>query len=180
MTNSLDKSWHLANTPLEIQVTEMEFQFWRLFYGFIRWQEENENAANDIPLTGLEVAILHIIRMGDKPKTAYDICRLLNRDDKHNVEYCIRKLLAAELIKKIKVNPKNLAFEITEKGIKDTDMYTEARRSILMELFKKEKGINLEETAHTLTKLRSIYDEASRLASSYKFMPRQAVTDKQD
>ena len=166
---SIDKTWHLAQSTEEIKVTEFEFQLWRVFYGFLRWQKECEHSANDTDLIGDELAILHVIRMKDKPKTTYDLARLLNRDDTFNINYIIRKLLKRGLIKKVPAqgSKKMLAYQITEAGIKNTDAYTSVRKSILINMFIKETELNLEEISKTLAKLKAIYDEADRAAASY-------------
>ena len=36
----LDRGWHLARTPLEIDVTEIEYALMRCFEAFGRWQTE--------------------------------------------------------------------------------------------------------------------------------------------
>lgn len=167
--NNLDKTWHLAENDDEIKVADFELQLWRVFYGFLRWQEGCERSANGTDLTGNELAVLHIIRMKDRPKSIYDIGRLLNRDDTFNIQYSIRKLLKMGLIEKCKTSSqKILAYQITEAGIRNTDIYTQARKSILIDIFIKESDLNLTEMTKTLTKLKAIYDEADRTAASYK------------
>lgn len=166
--NNLDKTWHLAENEDELKVTDFELQLWRVFYGFLRWQEGCERSANGTDLTGNELAVLHIIRMKDRPKSIYDIGRLLNRDDTFNIQYSIRKLLKMGLIEKCKFAQKILAYQITEAGTKNTDIYTRARRSILIDLFIKESDLTLTEMTKTLTKLKAVYDEADRTAASYK------------
>lgn len=170
MNDVLDKKWHLAETENEIKVTEFELLLWRVFYGFLRWQEDCESCVSESDITGNDLAILHIIRMRNRHKTLYEIGRLLNREDHYNIQYSLRKLEKLGLIKKAKLsgNKKTVTFEITEKGLKDTDAYTIARRSILLEMLKKEKGLKLEETTETLSKIKAIYDEAGRMAASYK------------
>src|SRR5947207_1990398 len=101
MMSVLDKTWHLAENEAEIKVTEFELQLWRVFYGFLRWQEKCENIANGTDLTGNELAILHVVRMKNRPKAINDIMRLLNRDDTFNIHYSIRKLIKMGLIKKV-------------------------------------------------------------------------------
>lgn len=166
---SVDKTWHLAQSTEEIKVTEFEFQLWRAFYGFIRWQEECERSANGTDLTGDELAVLHIIRMKDKPKTIYDLARLLNRDDTFNINYSIRKLLRKGLIEKVPAagSKKTLAYRITKEGIQNTDTYTRVRKNILINMFIKENNLKLEEITTTLAKLKAIYDEADRAVAAY-------------
>lgn len=166
----IDKTWHLAQNSDEIKITEFELQLWRVFYGFLRWQERCEKSVNGLDLTGNELAVLHIIRMKDKPKSLYDIGRLLNRDDTFNIHYSIRKLLKMGLIEKVQSVPgdrKTFAYQATEAGIKNTDSYTEVRRSILIEMFSREPGLKLEELERNLAKIKAIYDDADRAVASY-------------
>lgn len=161
------RSWHLAETSDEVKITEFELQLWRVFNGFIRWQESCEKIANGIDLTGSELAVLHVIRMTDRPKNVNDIMRLLNRDDTFNIHYSIRKLLKIGLIKKLSSNKKAYAYEITEEGIKNTDLYRNIRKNTLIDLFSKEEDLSLEGIVKTLAKLKAIYDEADRVVASY-------------
>lgn len=147
----------------EVKVTEFELQLWRVFYGFLRWQEECEKSANGTQLSGNELAILHIVRLKNRSKTITDIERLLNRDDVHNIRYSLNKLLKLGLIKKTlsNYNGKNYLFEVTEAGIKDTDNFLKLRKSILVNMFK-ELNLDLEEMIKNLTKIKAVYDEADR------------------
>lgn len=157
------ETWHLAGNEDEIKVTEFELQLWRVFYGLQRWQEECEKNSNGNILSSNELAILHIIRMKNRPKTLTDIERLLNRNDTHNIRYSINKLLKMGLIKKTQsaYSGKNYYFEITEEGRKDTDNYSRMRKFILIHMFK-ESGLDLEELSKNLIKIKAIYDEADR------------------
>lgn len=167
----IDKRWHLAETDDEIKVADFELQLWRVYYGFRRWQEECEKIANGTELSSDELAILHVIRMKDRPKSVYDIGRLLNRDDPFNIQYNIRKLLEMGFIDKTPSasNKKQLLYFATPEGIKNTDTYVQARRNILITEFSKEMAtIDLEEVTRVLTKLKAVYDEALRAAASYE------------
>lgn len=163
----IDKTWHLAETEEEIKVTEFELQLWRIFYGFIRWQEECEKTANNTDLTGNELAVLHVIRMKNRPKTISDIGRLLNRDDTFNIKYSLRKLVKKKLIQSTVGSKRASSYQITEEGIKNTDSYTATRRNILIELFVKNHDLDLEDLAEKLAKFKGIYDEAVRAVASY-------------
>lgn len=172
--NTLDKNWHLAQDEISIQVSEFELQLWRVFYGFTRWQEECEKSVNGTDLTANELAVLHIIRMKEKPKTVYDIGRLLNRNDTYNIIYSIRKLLKLGLIEKVKYSPNDkktnkttLAYQITEEGIQNTDTYTSTRAEVLITMFENEKDINLKDLVRIFTKLNALYNEADRTVSTY-------------
>lgn len=172
---NLDKTWHLATSDEEIRITEFELLLWRVTYAFFRWQEECEKVANNDELSSDELAVLHIIRMKDRPKTIADIARLLNRDSFFffSINYNISKLMKLGLVKKLAASTKKqLQYEVTEKGKKNTDAYTKARRSILINEFKKNlSNINLEEISNGLMNLKGIYEEAIRVAASSSYEP---------
>lgn len=167
----LDRTWHLAENDDEIKVTEFELALWQLVHGFIRWQEDCESCVNNTDLTGNDLAVLHIIRMKDRPKTYYEIARLLNREDIFNIKYSIRKLEKSELIRKTPSKDKTATYEITDAGIKNTEDYTKARRAILIELYKHEPGLSLEKITQALIKLKALYAEAGSIAASYRRVP---------
>lgn len=167
--SEIDKSWHLAETHKEIEIAEFELLLWRVFHGFLKWQEECEYSANNNDLTGNELSVLHLIRMRDRPKTVADIANLLNREDTFNITYSIKKLLKMGLIERAKGSTKRgTTYRITEAGIKNTDTFTRARNSTLIEAYKKEPDIDLPELIKTFIKVKSIYDEAAKLAAFYK------------
>ncbi|WP_342220264.1 winged helix DNA-binding protein [Rickettsiella endosymbiont of Miltochrista miniata] len=170
MKTLIDKTWHLAKNEEEAKLTDFEFQLWRVFYGFTRWQEGCERVANQTDLTGSELSLLHIIRMKGRSKTINELTRLLNRNDTFNVSYSIQKLIKNGLIRKIlsdKKNKKAYSYEITEEGIKNTDAYTALRQSLLIELLKKKKELNLEKFTDVLSELIAIYEEADRTVLTY-------------
>ncbi len=169
MINLVNKTWHLAKNEEEAKLTDFEFQLWRVFYGFTRWQEGCERVANQTDLTGSELSLLHIIRMKGRSKTINELTRLLNRNDTFNVNYSIQKLIKNGLIRKMgdNNNKKAYSYEITEEGIKNTDAYTALRQSILIELLKKKKELNLEKFTDVLSELIAIYEEADRTVLTY-------------
>ena len=171
MSNLVTKTWHLAKNEEETKLTDFEFQLWRVFYGFTRWQEGCERVANQTDLTGSELSLLHIIRMKNRPKTISELTRLLNRSGSaFNINYSIQKLIKHGLIRKLldENNKKAFSYEITEEGIKNTDAYTALRQTILIELFKKKKKeLNLEQFTDVLSELIALYEEADRAVLAY-------------
>lgn len=169
MADLVDSTWHLAQTEPEKRLTSFELELWRVFHGFLRWQEDCENCINKHDLSAHDIAILHVIRVRNNPKTLYDIGRILNRSDVYNMQYSIRKLEKLGLIKKSSNrNKKMTVYTITEKGVEDTDAFTAAKRVILVELFKKEIALNLDELTAFMQKLRVIYDSAADIAATYR------------
>lgn len=168
------KTWHLAESEEEIKITDFEFHLWRVFYGFLRWQEGCENVANQTDLTGSELSILHIIRMNERAKTLNELMRLLNRDDTFNVNYSIRKLIKKGLVKKVsssETNKKTPAYEITKAGIQNINMYIQLRKQVLVDKFFKKKELNLEKITEILASIIAIYDEADRTVLTYTRIP---------
>lgn len=171
MGSNLDKSWHLAENADEVKVAEFEFQLWRIFNSFVKWQEDCQRFACGEVLSAQELAILHIIRMKEQPKNIYELCRLLNRDDPHNIQYYVKKLAKMGLVEPLTGQTgTKLAYRITESGLKNTQKYRDARHDLLIKLLN-DLGldkIDIEGATTVMSFLRGIYDEASRLAAAYK------------
>lgn len=168
MDNLQDRQWHLAQTEEEIEVTDFELQLWRVFFGFLRWQQECEKNVNGTNLLGQDLSVLHIIRMKNRPKSITDIARLLNRDDTFNIQYSIRKLLKLNLIRKTKIpGSKSIVYQMTELGIENTDNMAKARKKILIEMFIRDSNVDFATTTQALIKLKSIYGEAEHAAVSH-------------
>ncbi|WP_245464574.1 winged helix DNA-binding protein, partial [Mesorhizobium sp. M8A.F.Ca.ET.021.01.1.1] len=94
----LDRGWHLARTPLEIDVTEVEYALMRSYEAFGHWQAECLATVIEFSASGPENALLHVIRMNDRPKSVRDLAQMTNRDDIPNIQYSLRKLLKGGLI----------------------------------------------------------------------------------
>ncbi|CAD5201655.1 winged helix DNA-binding protein [Pseudomonas sp. FEN] len=166
----IDKTWHLAITDDEVDWAECELQLWRAFNAFKRWQLECEKMVNNSKLSVDELAVLHVIRMNDRPKTIAEVGRLLNRPDHFNINYSITKLSERGLVRKYQpLKNKHVQLSVTEEGRRSTDKYTEARKNILFGEFSSEIGsINLKEVVLGLRQIKVVYEEAHRAASVYK------------
>jgi predicted MarR family transcription regulator len=88
-------SWHLARTETERQLSDFEFGLERLAQAYYRWKAACLAAVCDTPLSGDDVAVLNVIRMGDEPKRLSEVGQLLNRVDVPNLQYAARKLTRA-------------------------------------------------------------------------------------
>lgn len=166
--DGIDSPWFLAKTELEKDVTEFEFILWRLYYSFTKWQEDCKNSISDADIGADDIAIVHLIRMRDRPKTVYEVARLMNRDDMPNLQYSLRKLLKLKLIKKYQQkNKKASIYEISEKGVEFTDRYSEARSNFLIKLFEN-KNLEWKVAYSVMLECKNMYDEASRVAAISK------------
>lgn len=160
-------NWHLGNTDLEAKLSEFEFLLWRLFYSFIKWHEDCQRCVtNEDGVSADEIALMHLIRMRDRPKTISEIARLMNRDDTSNLHYSLKKLLKLNIIRKSKKSSKkSVFFEITGKGVSITEKYGDIRRNILIKLLKNTEKLEWNILYDFAKEFKNIYDEASRTAS---------------
>ena len=165
-----DLRWHLAESPGEIEFTELEFALMRTYEGFARWQSECLASVVDLAASGAENAMLHIIRMNDRPKTIKDLARLTNRDDVPNIQYSLRKLIAAGLVERKGSGRSGVTYEVTGEGRRVTDDYGALRRRLLIEAIGSVPDMpeRLREATRTLNLLCGIYEEVARVAATHR------------
>ncbi|MGB8812569.1 MAG: winged helix DNA-binding protein [Paracoccaceae bacterium] len=168
--DALDYRWHLAENPTEVDTTELEFALMRTFEGFGRWQSECLASVCDLAATGPENALLHIIRMNERPKTMKDLARLTNRDDVPNIQYSLRKLLGAGLVIRKGAGRSGVTYEVSDLGRKVTEDYGALRRRLLIGAIANLPGFagRLEEATRTLNLLSGIYEEVARVAATHR------------
>src|SRR5258705_10212202 len=117
-------SWHLAAPETERRLSEFEFRLERLAQAYYRWKASCLAAVCDVPLTGDDVAVLNVVRMGDEPKRLSEIGQLLNRVDVPNLQYATRKLVKAGLIEtEGSSSRKETRYRATETGYSVTEAY---------------------------------------------------------
>lgn len=169
-TRGLDWHWHLAQGPAEVDTTELEFALMRTFEGFGRWQSECLASVCDLAATGPENALLHIIRMNERPKTIKDLARLTNRDDVPNIQYSLRKLIGAGLVLRKGAGRSGVTYEVTDEGRRVTDDYGAVRRRLLIQAVTSVPGFSdrLADATRTLNLLSGIYEEISRVAATHR------------
>lgn len=166
----LDYLWHLTQTSAEVDTTELEFSLMRAFEGFCRWQSECLASVVELAATGPENALLHIIRMNERPKSVKDLARLTNRDDVPNIQYSLRKLIGAGLVLRKGAGRSGVTYEVTEEGKRVTDAFGALRRRLLIGAIENLPGFSdrLAEAARTLNLLSGIYEEAARVAATHR------------
>jgi predicted MarR family transcription regulator len=164
------RAWHLARSPHEAISTDFEWSILRFQQAFERWITQLADITGLAELSYIEIIVIHVIRMQDRPKTAASIARQLNRDDIPNIQYCLRKLVKMGLCQKItESGSKITAYEVTEKGKQLTNSYAEVRREILTEQTKNIDRVDekLREATKVISLLTGLYDEAGRITASY-------------
>lgn len=167
---ALDRRWHLASAEVEIGATEFEFALMRAFEGFGRWQSECLASVSDLAATGPENALLHVIRMNDRPKTIKELGRLTNRDDVPNIQYSLRKLIGAGLVLRRGSGRSGVTYEATAEGVRVTDDFAALRRRLLIAEVAAVPGLSerLEEAARTMSLMSGIYAEVARIAATHR------------
>ncbi|MBO9460954.1 winged helix DNA-binding protein [Labrenzia sp. R5_0] len=166
----LNYHWHLSENDAEVVCTELEFALMRCCEAFGRWQTECLASVSDVGATGPENALLHIVRMNDRAKSIKELARLTNRDDIPNIQYSMRKLVAAGLIEKQGSGRTGVTYQATPEGKKITDDYGAVRKRLLIEQISSlpEFDKRLKEAGQSLNILAGIYEEISRIAATYR------------
>lgn len=167
----LDRHWHLAATDLEVGVTELEFSVLRVSAAFERWQGDCLGCCHGQAFSGTDTALLHVVRMHERPKSISELSRLLKRDDLSNLQYSVRKLLKAGLIEKTRQagSKKDVVYQMTELGREITDQYAQFRKELLMSLIEATGGkIDFAAAARALNLMSAMYDQASCVAATHR------------
>lgn len=174
-TGTLDRTWHLARTPLEIDVAELEYALMRSFEAFGRWQTECLASVVDLATSGPENALLHIIRMNDRPKSIRDLAYMTNREDVPNIQYSLRKLIKAGLVERSGSGRSGVSYDATALGREVTDRYADVRAALLIDAVRHvpELAQRLEDAARTLELMTGIYAQAARAAATHRRRPGQ-------
>ncbi len=169
-SQALDYHWHLAQSDTEIDTTEVEFALMRTYEGFNRWQAECLAGVVDVAATGAETALLHLIRMNDRPKSIKDLARLTNRDDIPNIQYSLRKLIGAGLVARHGAGRAGVTYEVTAEGRRVTEAYGTLRRSLLIGAIEAlpELQERLKDAAQTFNLLCGLYEQVARVAATHR------------
>jgi predicted MarR family transcription regulator len=167
-------SWHLARTETERQLSDFEFGLERLAQAYYRWKAACLAAVCDVPLSGDDVAVLNVVRMGDEPKRLSEVGQLLNRVDVPNLQYATRKLTRAGLIETEGYSSrKETRYRATEAGRAVTEAYAAVRAATLPPMLEALEGwpIKSEATRLQLDVLASLYAQAAQIAITRRHQP---------
>ena len=121
--------------------------------------------------SGADTAILHVVRMHERPKSISEIGRLLNRDDLSNLQYGIRKLVNSGVIEKSEKSDskKDVTYVVTDLGCEITDKFAQFRRELLITLTKSmSTDISLVDAARVLNLMSGMYDQAACIAAAHR------------
>ena len=167
-------SWHLARTETERRLSDFEFGLERLAQAYYRWKAACLAAVCDVPLTGDDVAVLNVIRMGDEPKRLSEIGQLLNRVDVPNLQYALRKLSRSGLIEtEGRSSRKETRYRTTTTGHFVTEAYAALRAATLPPMLDALEGwtTSLETASIPMDVLSSLYGQAAQAAITRRHQP---------
>jgi predicted MarR family transcription regulator len=167
-------SWHLARTETERRLSDFEFGLERLAQAYYRWKAACLAAVCDVPLTGDDVAVLNLVRMGDEPKRLSEIGQLLNRVDVPNLQYATRKLVRAGLIEtEGGSSRKETRYRATATGRSVTEAYAALRAATLPPMLEALDGwaAKSETTSIHLDLISSLYAQAAQVAITRRHQP---------
>lgn len=159
-------SAHLAEGLLP-EMSELEFGLIVASHAFQRWMVRAIAASGYPDLSALDVLVLHTVRHRDRPKKLADICLVLNVEDTHTVNYAIKKLTRAGLVKEGRQG-KEKSVEATQAGAEACETYRRIRESLLLDPIC-ELGIEPKQLSHVSALLRLLsgqYDQAARAAAT--------------
>lgn len=166
-TGPVVSSAHLADGSFP-EISEFEFGLIIAGHAFQRWTTRAMAASGYPDLSSLDVLVLHSVRHRDRPKKLADICLVLNVEDTHTVNYSIKKLTRAGLVKEGRQGKEKLV-EITQAGADACETYKYIRESLLLGAIS-ELGIEPEQVSRVSALLRLMsgqYDQAARAATAY-------------
>jgi predicted MarR family transcription regulator len=167
-------SWHLARTETERRLSDFEFGLERLTQAYYRWKAACLAAVCDAPLTGDDVAVLNVVRMGDEPKRLSEIGQLLNRVDVPNLQYATRKLVRSGLIEtEGSSSRKETRYRATATGRSVTEAYAALRAATLPPMLEALDGwaAKSETTSIHLDLISSLYAQAAQVAITRRHQP---------
>ena len=164
-----DHAWHLAEDPVGVAMTDLEYALLRAFEAFSRWQSECLAAVSGATISGPENVLLHVIAMKSLPKTIRDIELLTNRTDTTNVQYGLRKLIKLGFIEKEGSGRVGVYYRVTRKGEQICRDYAALRKKLLLGAVRSLPKFEAESAraAGHLEAVERVYASAAREAATF-------------
>lgn len=160
------RTMHLGRTEAELALFEFQHATICFIEAFHRHLEgQLIRLTGDTRMSGPDCVILHAIRLGERSKSIPDIQHFANRTDIANIQYSVRKLVKAGLVRAASGTPgRGTRYELTPRGVALTDEYIRARREFMAKVpVEASKWLEELRTATRVTLLLTgIYDHVSR------------------
>lgn len=168
------RRWHMGETHHDVMTTEFEWAIIRFQQAFERYCMQIAHISGLGDLSFPEVILLHVIGLQEGPTTASLLARQMNADTVTNIQYCLRKLEAYQLVVKVRESKGNLqTYELSKKGDDLIQKYAYFRQKILTDQTKVIESVDrkLAETTQLISMLTGIYDESMRVSATYNPSP---------
>lgn len=163
------KSWHLGPTHHDVMTTEFEWATIRFQQAFERYCVQIAHISGLGDLSFQEIILLHVLGLQGMPITTGMLARQMNADTVTNIQYCLRKLEAHQLVTKTREKGNIQIYELSPKGNDLVKKYAYFRQKILTDQTKVIESVDrkLAETTQLISMLTGIYDEAMRVSATY-------------
>lgn len=156
---------YLSSNSVAATLTRLELALLRSAAAFTRWVPELHKFVSGEQLTFQEAAIMHCIRLRGGSTTLAEMLIFLHRHDLASVQYSLRKLERAGLVRRAKgPQRREIYYSITDKGREQTVSYAQMRARLLVRLCEEVVGFESSMTtaAAALERLTGIYDQATQ------------------
>lgn len=160
-----DHQWHLGTTPQELAFAEFQHAMMCLSEAFFRFTGRSlAQITGDQNMSGQDSVILQVIHSGNRPKSITDLQHFTNRTDVSNIQYSVRKLQKAGLVRRAKAEGRGAAYELTAHGLEIVDAYVASRRALLADFPEVDDRLigRLEDARRLAVTMTGLYDQASR------------------
>ena len=158
----------LSTTEEELLVTDFEFSFLCLSEAFRRWIVSCTQQVGGSEMSMLDALVLHVVRFRESAKSISEISHFLSREDSSAVQYSLRKLESAGCVEKVAgLTRRETRYQVTDKGLAQTERYAEIRREILIRIlnsFTREQGY-MTDLMDKITVMAGVYDQAALRAN---------------
>jgi len=157
---------HLASGAMPA-LSELEFALNVTVNAWHRWMVRATTASGVPGVTATDVLVLHHVNHRGREKTLADLCLVMNVEDTHLVNYSIKKLVAAGLVKTGR-RGKEKTVAITPAGEAACARYRELREALLVASVRT-LGLDEAEVSRLSALLRALsgqYDQSARSAAS--------------
>ncbi len=157
---------HIGRGDIEISLFEFQHSAICFIEAFYRHMEHQLMLVTGEPnLTAQDCVLLHAIRLGERPKSMSEIQHFSNRHDLANIQYSIRKLIKARLVKKAKRDiGRGTFYEMTRYGHDITEAYVGERTRVMSAYLSNHPTFvqDAETASRLMMMLTGIYDHLTR------------------
>jgi len=165
-THHIVSSEHLASQQGG-ELSELEYGLIMAYNAFSRWMERCMAVVGFSDFKPLDILVLHNVNHRNREKRLVDIAFVLNIEDHHTVNYALKKLIKAKLVKSAK-RGKEMFYSTTDEGQNVCVEYSKVRGLCLIEpaLATGQDFSELSKSATVLRSASGLYGQASRSAAS--------------